>query len=349
MKLVFGLLTMLMALLISAVAAYFSIIGLAALFAAAFIPVVIMGASLEVGKLVAVTWLKVNWRNKNVGFVHKTYLTLAVLVLMLITSVGIYGFLARGHLEQEAPLAGVELQIEGAESRMALIQRDNDRLQGRLDQLDAGIQVFFDEGFATRGLAARAEQKPERDEITTQIEANLDRMLALGDEVLVLRNQIADVSAKLGPLQYVADLLQVNDRTVAVQMIIVLIVFVFDPLAVVLVLSATVTIGEWAAARKARREPPLPPQGAVKPPEPPPASTASEVLDESSPTISKSVALTADDAQLTKPVVSETEMIVALLERNPEFLRTMLEEIAEPESKMPNADVFKTGPWLVEK
>jgi hypothetical protein len=339
---------MLMALLISAVAAYFSIIGLAALFAAAFIPVVIMGASLEVGKLVAVTWLKVNWRNQNVGLVHKTYLTLAVLVLMLITSVGIYGFLARGHLEQEAPLAGVELQIEGVKSRMTLIQRDNDRLQSRLDQLDAGIQVFFDEGFATRGLAARADQKPERDEITAQIETNLDRMLALGDEVLVLRNQIADVSAKLGPLQYVADLLQVNDRTVAVQMIIVLIVFVFDPLAVVLVLSATVTIGEWAAARKARREPPtLPPQSAVTPCDPLPVAPARPEDTEPSPV--HTVAMSAGDAQLTKPIVSETDMIVDLLERNPEFLRTMLEEIAEPEPKIPNADVFKTGPWLVDK
>ncbi|RYF17659.1 MAG: hypothetical protein EOO77_11600, partial [Oxalobacteraceae bacterium] len=119
MKLVGALLTLLIALMVEIVAGYFSVVGLAALFAAAFWPVVVMGGTLEAGKLVAATWLKQNWKNPNVAWLHKLYLLVAIGSLMAITSLGIYGYLAKAHLEQEANLPAVEIQIKQMESRIA--------------------------------------------------------------------------------------------------------------------------------------------------------------------------------------------------------------------------------------
>src|SRR4051812_43974174 len=111
MKLFSALIALVFAIAIASVAGFFSIIGLASLFAAAFWPVVLMGAVLEGGKLVAAGWLHANWHNRNVSPLHKGYLTAAILALMLITAIGVYGFLAKGHLDQQVPLASVSLQI----------------------------------------------------------------------------------------------------------------------------------------------------------------------------------------------------------------------------------------------
>ena len=124
------LITFLTAIIISCVAAYFSIIGLGVLFAAAFIPVVIMGAALEVGKLVAASWLHFNWHDKTVSLLHKSYLMISVILLMLITALGIYGFLAKGHIEHQAPVEYNTAKIETTKNKM---ERNETRLQ-RLDK-----------------------------------------------------------------------------------------------------------------------------------------------------------------------------------------------------------------------
>ena len=112
------LLTLITALSISGVAAYYSIIGLAKIFAAAYIPIIIMGGVLEVGKLVTAVWLHRHWTVA--PFFLKTYLTFAVVVLMFITSMGIFGFLSSAHIEQTAE----------AEENVALVEQI-DRKIGR--------------------------------------------------------------------------------------------------------------------------------------------------------------------------------------------------------------------------
>ena len=118
MKFFSGFAVIIFGLIISAVAAYFSIVGLAALFAGAAIPVIVMGASLEAGKLVSAAWLHANWHNPGVTRQHRFVLTAMVAVLMVVTALGIYGFLARGHLEQQAPLAATELRIAQYEQQI---------------------------------------------------------------------------------------------------------------------------------------------------------------------------------------------------------------------------------------
>lgn len=269
MKLFSGLLTLVLALVISAVAGYFSVTGLGHLFAAAFWPVVIMGGALEAGKLVAASWLKANWSNRNVGWVHKLYLMVAVGVLMVITALGIYGYLAKGHLEHEAPLATVELQIGEIERKVEQAKSERDRLEERLKGLDQSVNVMLSNAKTARDAQAanraRAAQQRDRTDIQKQIAATDEQINKLSSSIVPLRLQVSDVNAKLGPVKYVAQLFGWQDPNSAVQLVIVLIMFVFDPLAVMLVLSGTLTVGEWSRERQARKE------ALMKPVEAPPA------------------------------------------------------------------------------
>ena len=105
------ILTFLSAISISVIAAGYSILGLATLFAGAFIPIVAMGSALEVGKLVAASWLYHNWRS-DIPRTLKAYLFTAIIVLIFITSLGIFGFLSKAHLDQVKPVSGNNIKIE---------------------------------------------------------------------------------------------------------------------------------------------------------------------------------------------------------------------------------------------
>ena len=237
-----GLVTLLAALSISVVAAYFSIVGLAALFAAAAMPVIIMGSVLEVGKLVSVVWLHNNW--KTAPSTLKYYLVISVIILMLITSLGIFGFLSKGHLDQKSPGSEVDLKIERINQKIDSEERNIVRLQKRIDQLDDAIVVYFDNDFATRGLKALEDQKQQRDSIATEMadrEKRIDIYLEQRSEERIKKNEI---TAKLGPVKYISDLIFENPEDKidsAVRGVILMIVFAFDPLAVLLLIAATHT------------------------------------------------------------------------------------------------------------
>jgi len=254
MKLFSGIITILFALLISATAAWFSVAGLIALFAATAIPVMIMGTVLETSKLVAAGWLHANWKNRNVNFLHKSYLTLAVLALMLITSIGIYGFLSKGHLEQSAPVAGIELQVNAKQQQIQMLTDTNARLTTELKQLDASVDLFLQSGKATAGLRARKTQTSERADIQKQMNDNNDQISKLSADILPLKQQTAEVEAKLGPVKYVAQLFGWQDTDKAVRLVIMVIMFAFDPLAVILLLSATISFAEYVEEKAAKRE-----------------------------------------------------------------------------------------------
>ena len=254
MKLFSACLTLLFAILISIVAAYFSVVGLAALFAATFIPVVIMGSTLEAAKLVAAQWLHSNWKNPNVNFIHKTYMTSAVGALMLITSIGIYGFLSKGHLEQEAPLAGIELEVKQREQQITMLQTNNAALQTKLTQLDKSIDAFLANDKASQGLKARARQKAERSTIDKELVVNNEKISKLNAEIMPLKVQTSAVEAKLGPIKYVAELFGWEDANSAVRLVIMILMFAFDPLAIVMLLSAQITFDELSKAKRERKE-----------------------------------------------------------------------------------------------
>ena len=167
-----GLLTLLTALVISSVAVYYSVSGLAAIFAGAYIPIIIMGASLEIGKLVTASWLHVNWRKAPI--VLKTYLSIATLILMLITSMGIFGFLSRAHVEQGAPVGDVSAQIELIDEKINAKRGEIDQARTAIKNLDDVVSQYMLKGKDEKSVAAannaRRNQQTERNKTTKVIE-----------------------------------------------------------------------------------------------------------------------------------------------------------------------------------
>ena len=244
-----GLLTLFLALVISGVAAYFSVVGLAAIFAATYWAVIVMGVSLEAGKLVAAGWLHANWHNPVVNKLHKSYMTMAVVVLMIITALGIYGFLSKGHLEQQASGAPVALAIAQKEARIEQLNTQIAGFNARQAQLDTAVNSIIADN-ATGGLRARRQQTSERAEITRGVEAANAEINAITTELVPLKLEVAGVEAKLGPIKYLAEAFGWKDPEAAVRLVILLLMFAFDPLAVVLVISAIITISSAIEDRR---------------------------------------------------------------------------------------------------
>jgi hypothetical protein len=239
-------LALLVALVVSGVSAYFSIIGLTTLFSAAFIPVVVMGASLEIGKLVTTSWLYRNWNT--CPWLLKSYLSIAVLVLMFITSMGTFGFLSKAHIDQQINISTGDADkvaiLESQIQNKNLIIVDYDK---QLQQIDDALSKITERGRGESSLQAADKQRKTRNELVAKKNAELGSVAKLKEEVVGLRSTIRKTEAEVGPLKYIAEAIYggveghgVDTTTLdrAVRMVIILLVLVFDPLAVVLLIAA---------------------------------------------------------------------------------------------------------------
>ena len=159
---IFGFWTLLVALVISAVAAYYSIIGLVAIFAAAFIPIVIMGAALEVGKLTTAVWLHTFWERAHWSM--KYYLSFALVVLMFITSMGIFGFLSKAHIEQTSASQESVEQVARVETEISRLEGIIVRAEGKIQKLE------------TSGVGADATIQEQIDKEQTRIDKAFERI-----------------------------------------------------------------------------------------------------------------------------------------------------------------------------
>lgn len=238
-----AIITLLSALSISSIAALYSLLGLAAIFSAAKIPVLLMGGVLEVGKLVTASWLYQNW--KRTPILLKSYLSFAVIVLVFITSMGIFGFLSKAHLDQTISVGDNSLEIAQIETR---IEREQKRIKDAdlvISQLDKAVQVLIDYDRVrgdTGAIATREKQKEERAELNAIIDDASDRIATLNQEKLVLSKEQIELEAEVGPLKYIAELIYGDEAKdhfdEAVRWVILLLIFVFDPLAVLLLIAA---------------------------------------------------------------------------------------------------------------
>ena len=175
------ILTFLSAISISVIAAGYSIIGLATLFAGATMPIIAMGSALEVGKLVAASWLYNNW-SEDVPRLLKVYLFTAIIVLVFITSMGIFGFLSKAHLDQVKPTSGNNIKISLLDNQIKSQQNIIDRSQKTLDQLDKALEVYIEKEFVTRGLKERKKQEVERNELNNAIKEASNEIAKLSEE-----------------------------------------------------------------------------------------------------------------------------------------------------------------------
>jgi hypothetical protein len=247
------ILTFLSAISISVIAAGYSIIGLATLFAGAVIPIIAMGSALEVGKLVAASWLYNNW-NSDVPRLLKAYLFGAIIVLIFITSMGIFGFLSKAHLDQVKPTSSNNIKIELLDNQINQQQLIIDRSQKTLDQLDKALEVYIEKEFVTRGLKERKKQEVERNELNNAIKEASNEIAKLSEEKGTLSLEQNKIEAEVGPIKYVAELIYgVNAEDnfdKAVRIVILILIFVFDPLAVLLLIAANISLRQWKMRRQ---------------------------------------------------------------------------------------------------
>ena len=246
------ILTFLSAISISVIAAGYSIIGLATLFAGAVIPIIAMGSALEVGKLVAASWLYHNWKS-DVPRLLKAYLFGAIIILIFITSMGIFGFLSKAHLDQVKPTSSNNIKIELLDNQIKSQQLIINRSQKTLDQLDKALEVYIEKEYVTRGLKERKKQKPERDELNLAIKEASNEIAKLSEEKGTLNLEQDKIEAEVGPIKYVAELIYgenaENNFDSAVRIVILILIFVFDPLAVLLLIAANISLRQWRMKR----------------------------------------------------------------------------------------------------
>jgi len=246
------ILTFISAISISLIAAGYSIIGLATLFAGAATPIIAMGSALEVGKLVAASWLYNNW-NDNIPKTLKAYLFTAIIVLVFITSMGIFGFLSKAHLDQVKPISGNNIKIELLDKRINQQNLIIVRAEKQLELLDKALEVYIDKEYVSRGLKERKKQKEERDFLNEAINNASDEIATLTTEKSTLALEQDRIEADVGPIKYIAELIYGENAKEhfdeAVRWVIIVLIFVFDPLAVLLLIAANISLTQWKMKR----------------------------------------------------------------------------------------------------
>jgi hypothetical protein len=255
--------TLFVALSLSAVAAWYSIIGLTAIFAAAVVPIIIMGGILEVAKVTITIWLHEYWHRCRL--LMKLYLVPAVALLMLITSMGIFGFLSKAHLDQAVPTGDVQAQVALLDEKINT-QRDNiETARTALKQMDSQVNELLirsvDDRGAERAVQIRRQQARERAALQADIAKSQAEIAQLNQQRAPVAAELRKVEAEVGPIKYIAALIygdnpDANLLEKAVRWVIILLVVVFDPLAIMMVLAATESL-KWRRENPA--EPAYPP------------------------------------------------------------------------------------------
>ena len=293
-----GIITLLTAFSLSSAAIYFSVIGLVAIFSGAAVPIIFMGTTLELAKLVTASWLYRNWHVA--ARYMKVYMSIAIFILMVITSMGVFGFLSKSHLQQGATSSNNTQQIAIINSQIKteqdVIERQQDiirrnsgsgggsgeriaQLRDKIKQLDKEVEAYTSQGSTStifndkvaKGIALKESQKAERDRIDAEIkqlttanqgnnsaaEAQIarsqQRIQQLINQRAPLQTTQISLDAEIGPIKYIGELfvdLGLVDKVntdMAVRWIIVLIIIVFDPLAVLLLIAGQQSIRQHYA------------------------------------------------------------------------------------------------------
>jgi hypothetical protein len=245
-----NVITLAVAIVISIVAAYYSIVGLTTIFAAAVMPVIIMGSVLECGKLCAVSWLYHNWLI--VPRLLQIYLISAIFVLMFITSIGIFGFLSRAHIDQTLFSGDNTIEISVIDNQIKNKRKSISDKERVIEQLDSIVEVLIT-AQRIRGndgsVAVRKQQESDRKELTLGIDNDTIDIDKLHKQKSVLQKEQLQLQAEVGPIKYIAELFYGENTSAqilesSVRWIIIIIIFAFDPLAVLLLLAANIGLSK---------------------------------------------------------------------------------------------------------
>ncbi len=241
---------------LSAVAAYYSVIGLAEIFPGSFYPIIIMGTVLEIAKLVTVSWLYNNWNNTI--YMMRYYFLVAIVLLMGITSMGIFGYLSKAHIEHSSTIAPSAAKVQIYEEKIKALQTQIDRNNKNLNQYDEAVDQVMgrskDEKGAEKASQIRKTQQKDRERIANENARLQKEIQLLTEEKLPLSLEVKKAESDLGPIKYVADVVYgTQDKDLidkAVRLIIFVIIVVFDPLAVLLLIAANKTYRKQKKTKK---------------------------------------------------------------------------------------------------
>lgn len=267
--------TLAVALMLSVCSAYFSIMGLAMIFAAAKVQVLVMGAIIETAKVVAISWAYRNW--DIAPRLIKYYLVVAIVILMAITSMGTFGYLSKAHQDQAIPVGDIVAQLTIIDQRIQVSKDNIEASRKALAQMDQAVDQIMsrttDETGADKAVRTRRAQQAERKKILAEIETEQKTIAALNIERAPIASEVRKVEAEVGPIRYIAKLMygaDQDDNTLeqAVVWVIIMIVVVFDPLAVVLLLA-----GNFGLNYNRVQDPPVMRPRTIKPAEPKPKLT----------------------------------------------------------------------------
>ena len=235
---------------LAATAAYFSIVGLMTIFSGAVIGIAIMATVLEISKLVSAAWLHYEW--DRINNLVRGYFTAAVIVLMLITSMGIFGFLSKAHIDSALVSDTYSLEASIIDTRMAAEQSKLKAAQDRIESLDYVLETSQpkDRNYVN------GRQTEERNNLAITIDKAVDSIVQYNEQKLPIQRLQLEQESELGPVKYIADMIYGSNAKEyyddAVRWIILVIIFVFDPLAIMLLIVST-------AAFKRDRETPSKP------------------------------------------------------------------------------------------
>lgn len=284
-------LALLSGLSISVVAVYYSVAGLVSIFSAAVVPIIVMGVALEISKLIATMWLKLNW--SRAPFFIKTYMAAAVAVLMIITSMGIFGFLSKAHSDQSLVSGDVQSRIAVYDEKIKVAKDNIDANRKAIKQMDEAVDQVMGrsttETGADKAVAVRRAQQKERSRLLSEISAEQKVIGRLNEDRAPIAAEVRKVEAEVGPIKYIAAFIygdnpDTNVLEKAVTWVIIIIVSVFDPLAVILLLASQYSF-QWFRKQEGEDEEDaetiavVAPIAAITPPNPPDSNEVIEVND----------------------------------------------------------------------
>ena len=273
--------TFLAAFALSACAGLYSVIGLAAIFPGSYWPIIIMGSVLEGSKLVTTSWVYRNW--DTAPRLMKYYMVSAIVILMAITSMGIFGYLSKAHLEHSADMAPLTDKVAMLDEKIKTEKENINANRTVLKQLDEGVDQVMarsqDEKGADKAIAVRKAQAKERSRISQEISESQKTISSLNEERGPLNVALQKAESDFGPIKYVAELIYGSgERDIidkAVRLVIILIMVVFDPLAVLLLIA-----GNMSLKKEPKIEPEQTPFYPMPEPEPEPIKPKDAIIPE---------------------------------------------------------------------
>lgn len=325
---IFAILTLLTALALAAVAGWFSIAGIMTIYAALPMSALVMGGVMEVAKLVTTSWLYRNWEFSTWSL--KTPLIIFTFILMTITSIGVFGYLSKAHIEQNTGTINHSAKIEQLKyeiEREKAIIADNEKI---IAQLDSTVNSFLGKDMAERSLAVRRGQANQRKQLREDIQAAQKRIDGLNKEKFTLESDIRKLQLEVGPIRYIAELFYGSDsdssKTIesAVKIFTLLLVISLDPLAVILLIAANHTL-----IRIRKKEPIISPE---------PERKIEENVSEIDKLYKEPAKSKQDNMQSILNIIKDKASTVNI-ENNIENISTQLKPMNLPEIKVPRATV----------